>query len=117
MPPIRDRPVGQWGCHALQVRNMTFGLEMAALLGLPFAAAMGLSAGFAALDAATGRGLGGWLTVLLVIAMIPIVFFFLTATFETDFRTELFALAPLMAMLGAFVGYSLGRLARRRKAG
>jgi hypothetical protein len=96
---------------------MTFGLEMAALIGLPFAAAMGVGAGFAALDAATGRGVGGWLTLILAIAMIPVAFFFLTATFETDFKTEIFALAPLMALVGIYVGYSLGRVARRAGPG
>lgn len=91
---------------------MTFGLEMAALLGLPFAAAMGVGAGLAAFDVATGRGLGGWLAVLLAVAMVPVTFFFLTTTFEVDFKTEVFALAPLMALVGLFVGYTVRKAAR-----
>lgn len=93
---------------------MEIGLEVAALAALPFAAAMGLGAGLAALDNAMGRKLGGWVAFLFAVAMVPSVFYFLTATFSTDFKTEIFALAPLMALIGIYVGYSLGRAAPAR---
>lgn len=88
---------------------MELGLEVAALAVLPFAAAMGVGAGLASLDSATGWRIGGWLTFVFAIVMVPLTFYFLIATFATAFRTEVLAIAPLTALVGVLVGYGLGR--------
>lgn len=95
---------------------MTFGIEMAALAALPFAAALGLGAGFAALDVVTGRSFGFVLALLASIALVAVTFVLLTQTFAVDFKTEVFAIAPLTALIGLFFGYGLGKVAKSSKA-
>lgn len=92
---------------------MTFGLEVAALAALPFAAAMGIGASLAALDTATRRSIGWGIAVLMAIGLVGLLFLCLTQTWTTEFRTEILGLAPLTAMVGLFIGYGLGRVAKR----
>jgi hypothetical protein len=91
---------------------MTFGLEVAALAALPFAAALGLGAGLAAFDVATRRSLGWGLAILMAIGLVGLLFLSLTQTWTTDFRTEILGLAPVTALMGLFIGYGLGHVAK-----
>jgi hypothetical protein len=95
---------------------MNFGIEMAAIAALPFAAAMGVGTGLASLDLAT-RGYVGWVMVLVLeVALIGAMLAFLTQTLHADFPTEVLALAPITAMLGLLLGYGLGKAAKAKTA-
>jgi hypothetical protein len=95
---------------------MKFGIEMAALAALPFAAAIGLGAGLASFDQATRRSLG-WVVVFIIeVALICAMLVFLTQTLHADFPTEVLALAPLTAMVGLVLGYGVRKLSGTKTA-